>query len=323
MFEMETLQRFKNLPKPIGYELKLKNTISSLTQRNHMNSPGPSSSRQTEKLSLEEDSKIEKGYWTPWSDDRIEKAIAEALNLKKMYTISDFTTAISSADTILSKTQQCTTKIEITQNMATLDVEHENKQTDQLSEIISLSPISRHPRKSKAMKSRKDFVWNPNALPFVPCNLINNWNTKSNNYYSIVNTIRTSDTPLPFLSGPIGASSVCTGYLARVDQQTSSYAQTETVADGSDSMNQAIEYGIGCEAGRGAEYGIECEIGYGTGNEIVQRSRTSYTNRHRTDCGFRYGIGYGILYTIGYVTGCGIGYGIGYGIASSVPYYLP
>ncbi|VDN93271.1 unnamed protein product [Brugia pahangi] len=228
--ETEISSKLKKLPKPIGYERGL-----LLAQRNHKDSPGFS------KEDTEQNADVplaDSESWIPWLDDRLERAVAEVFNfkpledfwmsLRNIHVENEMTIILSntqtaeevsreSADstspdrsendndddtlttstpaesnTILSETEAATAVVlsqsGITQTTTTASVVFESEQTEQSSAPDQIS-------------FREEFIWNLDAPPFVPHNLINNL------FCPILNGIRTSDAPLPILSAPIVNSS--------------------------------------------------------------------------------------------------------------------
>ncbi|VDM22792.1 unnamed protein product [Wuchereria bancrofti] len=241
IFEMEMSSKLKKLPKPIGYERAL-----LLAQRNHKDSPGPSK-EDTEK-SAKSLSLADSESWTPWSDDRIERAVAEVFNVKRaadfwmsfsnnqveneMTTVLSHKQTVNSTaeemnrestdstspdrseisddisttsilasfeNTILTETEAATAVVSsqsgITQTTATASIACESEQTEQ-SAVLSSAPADQIVANVAANNTEK-FIWNLDAPPFVPHNLINNLSCP------ILNGIRTSDAPLPILSAPI------------------------------------------------------------------------------------------------------------------------
>ncbi|VIO92390.1 Uncharacterized protein BM_BM12742 [Brugia malayi] len=111
------------------------------------------------------------------------------------------TSTLAESNTILSETEAATAVVlsqsGITQTTTTTSVAFESEQTEQSS---APDQIVASVAANNAL-NREEFIWNLDAPPFVPHNLINNQSCP------ILNGIRTSDAPLPILSAPIVNSS--------------------------------------------------------------------------------------------------------------------
>ncbi|VBB34322.1 unnamed protein product [Acanthocheilonema viteae] len=182
------------LPKPIGYEREF---TSKLARWSQLVFPRPSFVRQTERSALEISS-AEPESWTIWSDDRIEEGVTETDSFKETDSVFTDGSVLEADDELstISASFECNTvstntdevEIVISEGKTAeikFDAGSENHEARQFSEVTSSSPISSSSTVTETAKctiNGKKFVWNRNALPFVPRNLIDDQNIELQNY---------------------------------------------------------------------------------------------------------------------------------------------